>query len=304
MEEGLKEAHDECKRLQGEMEGLEAAHELQYYRAMEKERRRWEERKERLLSRLEAAPVPRPDLKPDSGSLSVHEKEALIEELTEVKNQLEDALQAKEGLSQQLDVAEQGKAEAEKQIEKQQLKIEELQAELHLAEVRAKRVERETLAKGGDESTMEGDGAGKSPPASPVSGTSVGRTTGKTPPAKEKHMEASPSADKTAATTEITVPPPKLPRKDACTSAKEGEKPGEERKGVDPPTKELTSDTPSTKAGTALETVLTLLDWDQHMGCHSSRSFLVKTRMGRRSRTGLNSSRWLLSCTSGVRQLS
>lgn len=81
MKEGLKEARDECMRLQGEMETLEAAHELQYYRAIEKECRRWEEHEERLLSRLEAAPVPRPDLKPDSGSLSVHEKEALIEEL-------------------------------------------------------------------------------------------------------------------------------------------------------------------------------------------------------------------------------
>ena len=137
MKERLKEARDECTRLQ-------------YYRTIEKERRRWEEREERLLSQLEAAPVPRPDLKPDSGSLSVHEKESLMEELTVVKDQLEDALQVKESLSQQLHVAEQGKVEAEKQIGEQQLKIKELQAELHLAEVRAKRVERETLARGGD----------------------------------------------------------------------------------------------------------------------------------------------------------
>ena len=36
-------------------------------------------------------------------------------------------------LSQQLDMAEQGKVEAEKQIKEQQLKIKESQAELHLA---------------------------------------------------------------------------------------------------------------------------------------------------------------------------
>ena len=60
------------------MEGLEAAHELQYYRAIEKERCRWEECEERLLSQLEATPVPRSDLKADSGSLSVHKKEALV----------------------------------------------------------------------------------------------------------------------------------------------------------------------------------------------------------------------------------
>lgn len=52
-------------------------------------------------------------------------------------------LLAKESLSQQLQVAEPGKVaiEAEKQIEEQQLRIEKLQAELHLAEVRARRVD-------------------------------------------------------------------------------------------------------------------------------------------------------------------
>lgn len=123
-------------------------------------------------------------------------------------------------------MAEQGKVEAEKQIEEQQLKIEELQAELHLAEVRAKRIERETLTRGGDESTVEGDGEGKSPPVSLVSVAPVGGTTGKTSPAKEKPMEVSPSADKTAAT---TVLPPKPPPKDACTPMKEGERPGKEK---------------------------------------------------------------------------
>ena len=60
------------------MEGLEAAHELEYYCAMDKGCHRWEEREECLLSRLETAPVHRSDHKPDSGSLSVHEKEALV----------------------------------------------------------------------------------------------------------------------------------------------------------------------------------------------------------------------------------
>ena len=104
---------------------------------LRKERCRWEQREERLLSRLEAAPLPRPDLKPDSGSLSVHE------ELTGERSA--GGCTTKETLSQQLGLAEQGKVEAEKQIEEQQLKIEELQAKLHLAEVRTKWVECETL---------------------------------------------------------------------------------------------------------------------------------------------------------------
>ena len=45
MEDKLNEANDECSRLQSEMEGPQ---ELQYYRTIEKERRRWEEREERL----------------------------------------------------------------------------------------------------------------------------------------------------------------------------------------------------------------------------------------------------------------
>ena len=71
------------------MERLEAAHELQYYCAMEKKHRKWEAC---LLSRLEATPVPRLDFKLECGSLSVHEREALLKELTEEKDQLEDAL--------------------------------------------------------------------------------------------------------------------------------------------------------------------------------------------------------------------
>ena len=219
-------------------------------------RRRWEEREECLLSRLEATPVPRSDLKADSGSLSVHEKEALIKELTEVKDQLEDALHAKERLSQQLDVAEQGKEEAERQIEEQQLKIEELQAELHLAEVRAKRVERKTLVKTGEESTVEGAGADKSTPASPVSGTSVGGTTEKTPPVKERPTEATPG-DKTASATETTALPPKPPPTDTSTPGKEGEKLNEERKGGELSAKEMTAETTSTKAETESETMFT-----------------------------------------------
>ena len=135
------------------MEGREAAQELQYYRTMEKERRRWEEREERLLSRLEATPAPESDRKL---GLSIREKEALTKELLEVKDRLENVLLAKESLSQQLEVAEQGKVEAEEQIEEQQLRIEELQAGLQLAEVRAKRVELDTLTKPGGESTMDG----------------------------------------------------------------------------------------------------------------------------------------------------
>ena len=114
-----------------------------------------------------------------------------------------------ERLSQQLEVAEQGKMEAEKLIEKQQLRIEELQAELHLAEakakaeaeaaVRVKRVERETLVKSGEELTVEGAGADKSKPASPIIETSVGGITDKIP-VEDKPMEASPG-DKAAVMT-------------------------------------------------------------------------------------------------------
>ena len=68
------------------MEGREAAQELLYYCAIEKERRRWEEREECLLSRLEATPAPESDRRLD---LSVREKEALTKELSEVKDQLE-----------------------------------------------------------------------------------------------------------------------------------------------------------------------------------------------------------------------
>ena len=185
-----------------------------------RDRRRWEEREERLLSRLEATPAPESDGKSD---LSVREKEALTKELSEVKDQLESVLLAKESLSQQLEVAEQGKVEAEQQIEEQQLRIEELQAELHLAEVRAKRVERDTLTKPGGESTVDRAGADKSPTASPISGASVGGTTDKTPSAKEKHME--PPGDKTAASVEMTASSTRPPPAGTGTPVKEGKKP-------------------------------------------------------------------------------
>ena len=214
--EKLNEANNKCSCLQSEMEGREAAQELQYYRTIGKECRRWEEREERLLSRLEATPAPDSDRKLD---LSVREKEALTKELSEVKDQLESVLLAKESLSQQLEAAEQGKVEAEQQLEEQQLRIEELQAELHLDEVRAKRVERDTLTNPGREWTVDRAGADKSPPASPISGDSVGGTTDKPPPAKEKHTE--PPGDKTAATVEMTASPTKPPPADTGTPVKE-----------------------------------------------------------------------------------
>ena len=61
----------------------------------------------------------RPDHKPDGGSLSVSEKEALIAELTDVMGQMYNALLSKEALSQQLDVAEQDKEKEEEEEEEE-----------------------------------------------------------------------------------------------------------------------------------------------------------------------------------------
>ena len=139
--------------------------------------------------------------------------------------------------------------EAEEQIEEQQLRIEELQAELQLAEVRANRVERDTLTKSGGESTADRVGADKSSPASPIGGASVDGTTDKTPPIEEKLPE--PPGDKTAATVEMTASPMKLPPADTGTPVKEGQK-SDEGKGDEPPSK-AAIETTSTKTCTESE---------------------------------------------------
>ena len=146
---------------------------------------------------------------------------------------------------------------AEQQIEEQQLRIEELQAELRLAEVRAKRVDRDTLTKLGGESTVGGVGATQFHP-------SVGGTADETPLAKETH--AKPPGDEAAATVEMTASSIEPPLADTGAPKKEGRKP-DAKEGDEPPD----------KAGTTSPRAE--LEWDQHMGSHSSKSFLVKISM-------------------------
>ena len=89
------------------------------------------------------------------------------------------------------------------------MRIEKWQAELQLAEVRAKRVECDTLTNSQPQTGLERT------TASPIGGASVDGTTGKTPSIKEKHPE--PPGDKTAATVEMTASPTKLPPADSGT---------------------------------------------------------------------------------------
>ena len=143
----------------------------------------------------------------------------LIRELSEVKSQLESALHDKEEIAQQLESAVRSKEEAVKQ---QQLEIEELQAQLHLAEIRTRKAECETSERVVDPVDKPASSEDASIHHSMVEETRVtpapANVSGKSRNAEEFHsLEADDSTSASVTPTKVDTPPVTGPDHEAPT---------------------------------------------------------------------------------------